>query len=148
MKTRTKGFIVSFILVFAMLIGVVTIMPMTASAAAAEDLTQDIVECAIRSYHRIDDPGRRIVTKVNGEEVKGLAHLYSLLYPENGQSRPDFTVIEFADAARPMVIDNTTLDAANERISRSYGIPAPARLSSSLRLLPCPYRWCDNGAHW
>jgi hypothetical protein len=33
MKTRTKGFIVSFILVFAMLIGVFTIMPMTASAA-------------------------------------------------------------------------------------------------------------------
>lgn len=27
---------------------------------AAEDLTQDIVECAIRSYHRIDDPDRRI----------------------------------------------------------------------------------------
>lgn len=78
---------------------------------------------------RFDDSGRSIVTKVNGEEVKGLAHLYSLLYPENGQSRPDFTVIEFADAARPMVIDNTTLDAANERISRSYGIPAPARLN-------------------
>ncbi len=78
---------------------------------------------------RFDDSGRRIVTKVNGEEVKGLAHLYSLLYPENGQPRPDFTVIEFADAARPMVIDNTTLDAANERISRSYGIPAPARLN-------------------
>lgn len=28
--------------------------------AAAEDLTQDIVECALRSYHKIDDPGRRI----------------------------------------------------------------------------------------
>ncbi len=78
---------------------------------------------------RFDDPGRRIVTKVNGVEVKGLAHLYSLLYPENGQPRPDFTVIEFADAARPMVIDNATLNAANERISRSYGIPAPARLN-------------------
>ena len=28
--------------------------------SAAEDLTQDIVECAIRSYHKIDDPERRI----------------------------------------------------------------------------------------
>ncbi|MBR5313425.1 MAG: sigma-70 family RNA polymerase sigma factor [Clostridia bacterium] len=28
--------------------------------AAAEDLTQDIVECALRSYHKIDDPDRRI----------------------------------------------------------------------------------------
>ncbi|MBO4931615.1 MAG: sigma-70 family RNA polymerase sigma factor, partial [Clostridia bacterium] len=27
---------------------------------AAEDLTQDIVECAIRAYHKIDDPDRRI----------------------------------------------------------------------------------------
>ncbi|MGN1345969.1 MAG: RNA polymerase sigma factor [Eubacteriales bacterium] len=27
---------------------------------AAEDLTQDIVECAIRSYHRIADPDRRV----------------------------------------------------------------------------------------
>ena len=34
MKTRTKGFIVSFILVFAMLIGLFTIMPMTSSAAS------------------------------------------------------------------------------------------------------------------
>ena len=37
MKTRTKGFILSFILVFAMLIGVFTIMPMTASAAGASE---------------------------------------------------------------------------------------------------------------
>lgn len=78
---------------------------------------------------RFDDPGRRIVTRVNGEEVKGLAHLYSLLYPEDGKSRPDYTVIEFAGAARPLVIDNATLDAANARISRSYSIPAPARLN-------------------
>ena len=28
--------------------------------AAAEDLTQDIVECALRSYHKIGDPERRI----------------------------------------------------------------------------------------
>ena len=34
MKTRTKGFILSFILVFAMLVGVFTMMPMTASAAS------------------------------------------------------------------------------------------------------------------
>lgn len=71
--------------------------------------------------------GRRIVTKVNGQEVKGLSHLYSLLYPEDGQ-RPDFTVIEFADAPRPLVIDNAAVDAANARIQASYNVPAPARL--------------------
>lgn len=76
---------------------------------------------------RFSTYGRRIVTKVNGQEVKGLSHLYSLLYPEDGR-RPDYTVIEFADAPRPMVIDNASVDAANARINASYSVPAPARL--------------------
>lgn len=71
--------------------------------------------------------GSRMVTKVNGEEVKGLAHLYSLLYPEDGV-RPDFTVIEFADSPRPLVIDNKMIDAANARVKARYGVPANARL--------------------
>ena len=78
---------------------------------------------------RFDDPGRRIVTKVNGENVQGLEHLYNLLYPGEGKSRPEYTVIEFAGAPRPLVIDNATLDAANARISAGYSIPAPARLN-------------------
>ena len=71
--------------------------------------------------------GTRLVTKVNGVEVKGLDHLYSLLYPEDAP-RPDFTVIEFSDSPRPMVIDNAVIDAANARINARYGVPAPARL--------------------
>ena len=78
---------------------------------------------------RFDDHGRGIVVSVNGEKVKGLAHLYSLLYPEEDSPRPDFTVIELAGAPRPLVIDNATLDAANERISKGYSIPSPARLN-------------------
>ena len=76
---------------------------------------------------RFSDYGRRIITKVNGTEVKGLSHLYELLYPANGQ-RPDYTVIEFAGASRPMVIDNKVIDAANARISAGYNVPAPACL--------------------
>lgn len=72
--------------------------------------------------------GRRIVTKVNGEEVKGLSHLYGLLYPQDGQPRPDFTVIEFAGGSRPLIIDNSDIDNANARISAGYNIPEPARL--------------------
>lgn len=72
--------------------------------------------------------GRRIVTKVNGEEVKGLSHLYSLLYPQDGQPRPDYTVIEFAGAPRPLIIDNTDADDANARISAGYNVPEQARL--------------------
>ena len=71
--------------------------------------------------------GTRLVTKVNGVEVKGLEHLYSLLYPQDAP-RPDFTVIEFSDSPRPMVIDNAAIDAANNRINARYGVPAPARL--------------------
>lgn len=77
---------------------------------------------------RFTDFGRRIVTRVNGQEIRGLAHLYSLLYPEDGGQRPPYTVIEFADAARPVVISNASVEEANARISAGYNIPAPARL--------------------
>lgn len=76
---------------------------------------------------RFSDYGRRIITKVNGTEVKGLSHLYELLYPADGQ-RPEYTVIEFAGASRPLVIDNKVIDAANARISAGYNVPAPACL--------------------
>ncbi len=79
---------------------------------------------------RVSDYGSRIVTKVNGEEVKGLEHLCELLYsrPGEGQERPPYTVIEFAGAARPLVIDNAVIDAANARISTGHNIAEPARL--------------------
>lgn len=77
---------------------------------------------------RFGELGRRVVTRVNGEEVRGLAHLYSLLYPAEGAQRPAFTVIELADAPRPLVIDNAVIDAANARIRASYNVPADARL--------------------
>lgn len=77
---------------------------------------------------RFEDTGRNLVTRVNGVEVKGLAHLHSLLYPAEGQSRPEYTVIELADAPRPLVIDNAAVDAANKRISERYNIPNPSRL--------------------
>lgn len=77
---------------------------------------------------RLKDHGRSIVTRVNGVEVKGLAHLNSLLYPADDQPRPEYTIIELADAARPLVIENAGVDAANARIAERYNIPAPARL--------------------
>lgn len=77
---------------------------------------------------RFSDFGTRIVTKVNGEEVKGLDHLYSLLYPEEGKERPPYVVIEFKGASRPFVVESAALPAAAERISAGYNIPQPARL--------------------
>ena len=77
---------------------------------------------------RFTDYGSRIVTKVNGEEVKGLKHLYSLLYPAEGKPQPDFTVIEFKDAPRPYVVEKEALPAARARISAGYNIPEAARL--------------------
>lgn len=76
---------------------------------------------------RYNTYGTRMVLKVNGVEVKGLEHLYSLLYPADG-GRPEYTVIEFEDSPRPLVIDNAVIDAANERINKRFGVPAPARL--------------------
>ena len=70
-----------------------------------------------------------VVTKVNGEPVKGLAHLQSLLYPAEGTQRPPYTVIELSGQTRPLVFDNAVIDAANERIMKGYNIPAAARLN-------------------
>lgn len=77
---------------------------------------------------RFNDYGSRVVTKVNGQPVKGLRHLYSLLYPAPGEKRPEFTVIEFKDASRPFVVENAALQAGHARISAGYNIPEPARL--------------------
>lgn len=77
---------------------------------------------------RFDDMGRGLVSKVNGVEVKGLAHLHSLLYPAEGETCPEYTVIELTDAPRPLVIDNAAVEAANKRISERYNIQVPARL--------------------
>ncbi len=77
---------------------------------------------------RMDDFGRRVVKKVNGVEVKGLSHLYELLYPQDTASRPAYTVIELAGAERPLVFDNAAIDAANKRIGAKYNVPEPARL--------------------
>ncbi len=77
---------------------------------------------------RFSDFGKRIVKSVNGVEVQGLRHLYSLLYSAKEQEQPPYTVIEFVDAGRPMVIDNAMIKAANERISAGYNIPTSARL--------------------
>lgn len=72
--------------------------------------------------------GRGIVTKVDGVELRGLNHLYELLYqPENGKDS-DFIRIEFLDAPRPMVFERKSIKAANARIMNSYGITAPAQL--------------------
>lgn len=78
---------------------------------------------------RFRDYGRRIVTRVNGTEVKGLSHLYELLYPAEGAERPAYTVIELADAARPLILDNAVIDTANAQIKAAYNLPAEARLN-------------------
>lgn len=86
------------------------------------DVLSDEVNARFTHY------GSRIVTKVNGQEVKGLSHLFSLLYPENDGERPEYVVIEFKDAARPFVVETAALKAAHARIMAGYNIPEPARL--------------------
>ncbi len=82
---------------------------------------------------RFGSYGTRIVERVNGVEVQGLAHLHELLYgaPPEGETRPAYTVIELKEAARPLVIDAAAIEAANARISARYNIPEAARLNAS-----------------
>ncbi len=83
---------------------------------------KDEVNAKFESY------GSGIVTKVNGVEVKGLRHLYSLLYPENGERKNDYSVIEFKNAERPFVVENSALPAAHERVRALYNMPQNAYL--------------------
>ncbi len=53
------------------------------------------------------------VEKINGVEVKSLAHAHELLYPKE---QPEFFVIELFDAERPLVIPSASVTAANERM--------------------------------
>lgn len=77
---------------------------------------------------RCEDFGNRVVTKVNGTEVTGLAHLHELLNPEDKSMRPEFVTIEFDGASRPVVLEAAALDAANERIRNRYNIHQTSRL--------------------
>ena len=77
---------------------------------------------------KFDSFGSGIVTKVNGVEVKGLRHLYSLLFPESGERESEFTVIEFKNAERPFVVENAALQAAHDRIRAMYNVPENAHL--------------------
>lgn len=80
---------------------------------------------------RFSDRGRRIVTKVNGVEVKGLSHLYELLYPKDEDVLSDYIVIELADASRPLVLERAVIADANARIATKYRVTEPARLQSA-----------------
>ncbi len=59
------------------------------------------------------------VDKINGTEVRDLAHAHELLHPEEA---PEFFVIELFGANRPVVIPSAGVADANERVQRNYGI--------------------------
>ena len=80
---------------------------------------------------KFDSFGSGIVTKVNGVEVKGLRHLYNLLFPEGGKRESEFTVIEFKNAERPFVVENAALQAAHDRIRAMYNVPENAYLDEN-----------------
>lgn len=70
-----------------------------------------------------------VVDKINGIKVKGLSHVYQLLYEEK---LPEYTIIELKDTNRPLIFDSKTINAANNRIAKTYNIPKNARLSSKI----------------
>ena len=67
----------------------------------------------------------RVVERINGEEVTDLAHAKELL---DRDPEDDFHVIEFFGASRPLVLPAADIAAANNRVSRNYGINRPYNL--------------------
>lgn len=66
-----------------------------------------------------------VVDKINGVKVKTLKQAHELLHPE---TQPEFHVIELLGARRPVVIPGDEVDAANERVQRTYAIERLANL--------------------
>ena len=69
--------------------------------------------------NQLDDFAGFAVDKINGTEVRDLAHAYELLYP---QDPPEYFVIELHGSNRPVVIPATKVKDANARIQKNYGI--------------------------
>ncbi len=61
----------------------------------------------------------RVVERINGEKVTDLPHALELLEREPDEG---FHIIELYGASRPVVLPAEKIEAANERISRNYGI--------------------------
>ena len=56
------------------------------------------------------------VEKINGVEVRDLAHAHELLHP---QDTPEFFVIDLYDAERPIIIPSAQVAAANKRMQQN-----------------------------
>jgi S1-C subfamily serine protease len=67
----------------------------------------------------------KVVSKVDGEKIKNLRQLHELL---NNPNPPEYHVIEFSGANRPLVIPSAKVPEAQTRIMRQVGISKPAQL--------------------
>jgi hypothetical protein len=73
------------------------------------------------------------VDKINGTEVRDLKHANELLHPEKP---PEFHVIEFIGADRPLIIPSAEVEAANRRVQKSYNIPRLSNLEDEAPATP------------
>lgn len=65
------------------------------------------------------------VDKINGTDVRDLAHAHELLHGENP---PEFHVIDLYGAQRPLIIPSEKVEEANTRVQTNYGIEKLANL--------------------
>ncbi len=68
-----------------------------------------------------------VVEKINGTEVRDLAHAHELL---NSKEAPEFFTIELFGGERPIVIPAASVAPANERVMRNYDIQRLENLKS------------------
>lgn len=76
-----------------------------------------------------DVSDNRIVEKVNGIRIKGLSHLYEILYKSTDET--PFVTIQMKGTNRPLVFDKKDIATANERIAKQYGIHQNSRLDAT-----------------
>lgn len=90
---------------------------------------QDIVVLTRIESDQLTSPMKgfqgKVVSKVNGTAIKDLHQFHELL---NAPNPPEYHVIEFNGALRPLVIPSAKVPAAQERIMTQVGITKPAQL--------------------
>ncbi len=76
-------------------------------------IESDPINSALRGFRGL------AVDKINGTEVRSLAHAHELLHPAE---MPEFFVIECFGAGRPLILPGDEIAEANERVQRTYSI--------------------------
>ncbi len=78
----------------------------------------------------LDSYRHRVVDEINGRTIRTLKDVYEAF--QSDESDPEFHVIKLADEGRPIVLERSRIESAQQRIMEKYNIPLDHRLGESI----------------